>query len=650
MTIGIGIGIISSTLRVSGTRLVSPPLLSIPSLAVGQTITVIGGSWLDAVALQKRILADGVVIAAAATYVAQSGDEKKVFSGQERARDARGKWSPWQSTSNTIVIPEAPPYLTDAQWTGGEAAVPGDAATPRRTKIATTIAPPGDDVWRGYRGAAIPSFDPTAANTAQLTGAGPYSWISSGQNPLGAPGAGSVVYVRMARSEANDTLIVWASDYKSYIASTPPYDWTDGDNGGIFQALTGTVATGDIILSITRLPTDGGQPITALEYDINSSGTWLPLPGSALVIGTYTINFTEADTLNPVAKDFRFRVANANGYSQPSNPFNATPKASAPPAAGPAPILTSLAYSSGTNKITQTSDQAGDYYWIIESVNTVRTGAYIKAALGGAGSGTMTCAVGVVSAVPDISSLTTGNWYFKSTMQNAELTYATPETPLLLDIQAVVADPVLVQSSALNSPDNAYDTSKTFTLPGGITDGNRLFLFVVMSRVSGVGTMTLPGGWSEVGRATDVSGNGLTIILTKIAASSSGSTVVIANSGNCHMALTFYETTLPFDSYGVTWNAAGVDPPSHTPAGGSRKYLWICGKTRTRGDALISAAPTNYTGLLKASALLPGGNVAAERIIGTASRLLVASSEDPGIFTAGSPGGTAQMSFTFAAW
>lgn len=85
---------------------------------------------------------------------------------------------------------------------------------------------------------------------------------------------------------------------------------------------------------------------------------------------------------------------------------------------------------------------------------------------------------------------------------------------------------------------------------------------------------------------------------------------------------------------------AGVDngvntvpnPPSLTPSGGSREYLWIAvGTLRSNigSSRSITGAPTNYSNLNGDLIANSSGHVA----VGTAERTLTASSENPGSFS-----------------
>ena len=78
------------------------------------------------------------------------------------------------------------------------------------------------------------------------------------------------------------------------------------------------------------------------------------------------------------------------------------------------------------------------------------------------------------------------------------------------------------------------------------------------------------------------------------------------------------------------------DPPSHTPAGGSKDYLFIAGFAHdgeeVDDDTWCTAAPTNYTNLLQKTTS-NAGTPATNASLATAERALTASVEDPATFT-----------------
>lgn len=76
-------------------------------------------------------------------------------------------------------------------------------------------------------------------------------------------------------------------------------------------------------------------------------------------------------------------------------------------------------------------------------------------------------------------------------------------------------------------------------------------------------------------------------------------------------------------------NTANPNPPSLTPSGGTKNYLWIAGCTSP--PVSVSAFPTNY---INGVTSVSGSGTIAQNA--SAERTLSASSEDPGTFTLGS--------------
>lgn len=74
---------------------------------------------------------------------------------------------------------------------------------------------------------------------------------------------------------------------------------------------------------------------------------------------------------------------------------------------------------------------------------------------------------------------------------------------------------------------------------------------------------------------------------------------------------------------------ANPDPPSLTPTGGAKDYLWIAIANTNNGSRTVTIAPSSYGNLNAFDSASAGAGVA----IGTAERQLNAASEDPGTFT-----------------
>ncbi len=77
---------------------------------------------------------------------------------------------------------------------------------------------------------------------------------------------------------------------------------------------------------------------------------------------------------------------------------------------------------------------------------------------------------------------------------------------------------------------------------------------------------------------------------------------------------------------GLAQSGANTNPPSHTPAGGARDYLWVAVRS---GEAAVvaTAAPASFSNLTSATGGASGASTS------TAERQLNAASLDPGTFT-----------------
>ena len=94
--------------------------------------------------------------------------------------------------------------------------------------------------------------------------------------------------------------------------------------------------------------------------------------------------------------------------------------------------------------------------------------------------------------------------------------------------------------------------------------------------------------------------------------------------------------------------SANPDPPSLTPTGGAKDYLWIAGFNQNgeeaNDDTWVTAVPTNY-GTARQTTTGTGGIASTNCALATADRNLNAASEDPATFTAAAQNYT---SFTIA--
>lgn len=183
---------------------------------------------------------------------------------------------------------------------------------------------------------------------------------------------------------------------------------------------------------------------------------------------------------------------------------------------------------------------------------------------------------------------------------------------------------------------NSASTSHDINLPSGISAGNLVLIFACKNNTAE--TISDPSGFTLL---LDKDNNDNFLIWGKIATGSEGATVNTTLSSGQRMAAVSYLITGNRNglssseiaiSSAVDASTATPDPPNHTPSWGSAENLWIAlsfasdgGYTYTQG----SGNPTNYT-LGELNSTVSTGNGCG---VLTASRLLTASSEDPGAFT-----------------
>jgi len=188
--------------------------------------------------------------------------------------------------------------------------------------------------------------------------------------------------------------------------------------------------------------------------------------------------------------------------------------------------------------------------------------------------------------------------------------------------------------AATNTSTGGPGTTHTISLPAGIVSGDLLIIFFTTAQYWGkLGTLTDPSGWTRLGTAGDGGGfddAGLTVFY-KVATGSEGSTVDVGTTSSVRSAHISLRITGPCGTPQIsTFDTGSGDPnpPSLTPSGGARDYLWIAAGSVKGTSQSVSAYPTNYTGnnLFKDN---PGGEGTNAMV---ATRQLNATSEDPGTF------------------
>ena len=177
------------------------------------------------------------------------------------------------------------------------------------------------------------------------------------------------------------------------------------------------------------------------------------------------------------------------------------------------------------------------------------------------------------------------------------------------------------------SQESSAVTTHTVSLPSGIVSGNLLLLFIDTNTAT---TVTGPSGWTELWAQS--SGPYLRRGYYRQADGTEGTTVTFSTSVASQSVHISYRisgaenpsTQVPEAAVlGAGGSGTTIDPPSLTPTGGAKDYLWIAGASHNSASSgAVNAAPTNYSSLLTSTVATLVGN-------GTAQRNLNAASENP---------------------
>jgi hypothetical protein len=185
-------------------------------------------------------------------------------------------------------------------------------------------------------------------------------------------------------------------------------------------------------------------------------------------------------------------------------------------------------------------------------------------------------------------------------------------------------------------------TSHTLNLPSGISSGDTLI--AMLSGFYGSGStpvdISWPSGWTEFFEQ-DATTSTLHLAVAgawRKADGTEGSSITVTTNLSVLAAHHSYRitgaadpTVLPPEAatIGYTDTSATIDPPSLSPTGGAKDYLWLAVAGYRRSGRTMTGTPTNYTNLLDVNS---GGTTAGTRL-GSMRRQLNAASDDPGAFT-----------------
>lgn len=195
----------------------------------------------------------------------------------------------------------------------------------------------------------------------------------------------------------------------------------------------------------------------------------------------------------------------------------------------------------------------------------------------------------------------------------------------------------VVESTATSST-NTAGTNHVVTLPSGIVAGD--LIVICMSIGSTAASLDAHADYSEV--LDENNAVGLKVLYRLAAGGETNPTLVSSAStrdATCTFRISGAEnpaTQAPQVGTTATASSTTPDPPSTTPTGGAKDYLWIafCGSAGEQADdgTYCTAFPTDYsTNQLEKTCGVAGTNLGG--MIAAATRQANGSSEDPGTFT-----------------
>jgi hypothetical protein len=199
-----------------------------------------------------------------------------------------------------------------------------------------------------------------------------------------------------------------------------------------------------------------------------------------------------------------------------------------------------------------------------------------------------------------------------------------------------------VVAATNTSATTTASTSHTVSLPTGISSGN--LLIAMLSGYYGSGgtgvDISWPSGWTEFFEQDADSG---TLHLAVAGAyrqadGTEGASITVTTNLSVLAAHNSYRitgaanpATQPPQAAAVSYTSAGntIDPPSLTPTGGAKDYLWLAVAGWRRTGVNYSSGPTNYTNRIEGNS----GGYANGTKLDSFMRSLNASSENPGAIT-----------------
>jgi hypothetical protein len=186
----------------------------------------------------------------------------------------------------------------------------------------------------------------------------------------------------------------------------------------------------------------------------------------------------------------------------------------------------------------------------------------------------------------------------------------------------------VVDSRALSQTTPA-NTSHVVTLPSG--SGGIVIIAAGFNGEGGLPVITWPGSMTEFYTGTNVF-----IKHAGAYGTPGGSSITITTDLSIKAAFIAWRisgaenpATQPPEAGLATGTSTTPDPPSLSPTGGAKDYLWIAATAGVSGQD-VTAAPASYTDFQDSTTGIAGDDVTTA----SGERSLNAASEDPGTFTA----------------
>lgn len=176
-------------------------------------------------------------------------------------------------------------------------------------------------------------------------------------------------------------------------------------------------------------------------------------------------------------------------------------------------------------------------------------------------------------------------------------------------------------------------TTADINLPANIAAGDLLIAYV---RNATGGTVTWPAGWNEmIDESPDAADDGNSVAY-KVADGTESGTIQVTFSTSGKYAAVCYRITgggTPEISTRATGASTTPDPPSFSPSGGAKDYLWIwMGGWEGEQTTPPAGSPTNYSNAI-GNGSGTAGVITTNCRVASATRQLNAATEDPPSWT-----------------